>query len=156
MAGLAAERDTPKRHDDYPFVYLQKTNTKIYNGGMVNADATGYAVPAADTASHHCLGRANATRDTTATGPDLLLADGVTGTIQGVGVEVGVGAFEYDNPANSGNQLTQADVGKLCYVLSDHEVTRAAGTANSIIAGVVLSVDVTNTKAVVDFRRKSV
>lgn len=149
MAALTQERDTPMQHEHYDIVYSQKGNTKIFNGGLVNTDANGYAVPAADTANHHCVGRANATSDATAAGPAGLLADGVGQ------VEVRHGVFQYDNPAG-GNQLTQADVGKLAYVLTDHEVTRAAGTAQSIIAGVVVAVDVANAKATIDTMRKSI
>lgn len=149
MAALTGERDTPKRHSDFVYAFARKGNTKSYSGGMVNTDANGYAVAATDTANHHCVGRGNATSDTTATGPDGQLADGVGSQ------EVDVGIFEYDNPAGA-NQLTLADVQKLAYVLSDHEVTRAAGTAQSVIAGVVMSVDTANNKAVIDFRRKAI
>ena len=156
MGALTAERDTPRRSTwGYRQNFPQKTNTKIFNGGLVNTDATGFAVPAADTANHHCFGRATQTRDTTAAGPDGVLADGVAGNLSGVGIETEAGIFELDNPANGGNQLTQADVLKTCCVLSDHEVTRAAGTANAIVAGVVLSVDLVLNKAVVDTTRKA-
>lgn len=155
MAALTSERDTPRRPHDSPYVFPQKTNTKIWNGGMVNLDATGFAVPAADTANHKCQGRANATRDTTAAGPDGVLADGAVGAIQGTGVEVDPDQFEFDNPAGA-NQLTQADVGRLGYVLTDHEVIRAAGTVNSVIAGKVMAVDVVANKAVINFRIKAI
>lgn len=155
MAALTGERDTPKKHRHYTTNYLQKGSTKIWNGGLVNEDANGWAVPASDTANHHCIGRALVTRDTNAAGPDGALADGALGTFQGPGVEVEIGVFEYDNPAG-GNQLTQADVGKLAYVLTDHEVTRAAGTVNSIIAGVVRSVDTVANKAVIDTLIKAI
>jgi len=155
MAALTGERDTPKRLTDFVYVYKQATLTTIRGGGLVNTNAAGYAVPASDTANHKCVGRANATRDTTAAGPDGVLADGVAGKLSGDGVEVDIGIFQYDNPATA-NQLTQADIGKLCYVLTDHEVTRAAGTTNSVIAGKVLEVDVVANTAWIDVRVKAV
>ena len=124
---------------------------KIFNGGMVNTDANGFAVPAADTASHKCIGRANSTADTTASGPFGVLGDGDARVL----FEADVGIYEYNNPAGA-NQLTQVDVGKLGYVLTDNEVCRAAGTVNSIIAGRVVKVDVTNNRATIDHRQHAV
>lgn len=149
MAALTKERDTPTSHYDFPVSLKMKGNTKILNGALVSTDATGFAVPAADTANTQCVGRANATVDTTAAGPNGLLADGA------VEIEVLVGICEYNNPAGA-NSLTQVDVGKLAYVLSDNELARAAGTTNSRIAGRVVRVDVTNAKATIDLRQHAV
>jgi hypothetical protein len=149
FAAAAREYDTPTSHYDFPVSLLAKGNAKIWNGTMVNTDANGYAVAAADVASHKCIGRANATCDTTAAGPQGVLADGIAR------VEALVGLCEYDNPAGA-NSLTQVDVGKLAYVLTDHEVARAAGTVNSIVAGRVVSVDVTRAKATIDHRLHTV
>lgn len=147
MAAATREYDTPTSHHDYPVSLKMKGNVKVWNGTLVSTDAAGFAVPAADTASTNPMGRANATVDTTAAGPKGLLADGVES------VEVLIGIIELDNPAGA-NALTQVDVGKLAYVLSDHEVARAAGTTNSRIAGKVLAVDTTRAKATIDLRQK--
>lgn len=150
MAALTGERDTPNKGSSYDvFSYLMKGNVKAYSGGLANTDANGYLVAASDTANHHCIGRLQSSQDTTVAGPSGLLADGVASA------EVALGVFEVDNPAGA-NSLTQADVAKLAYVLTDHEVARAAGTVNSVIAGVVMSVDTVAAKAVIDTRRKSV
>ena len=147
MAALAKEFDAGHQLIDGTWNVNQKGNTKVWAGGLVAADANGYAVPAADTVNYKVLGRAQMTSDTTSAGPSGLLADGVGS------FDYAVGVFEYDNPAGA-NSLTQADVGKLAYVLSDHEVARAAGTTNSIIAGKVVAVNVTTAKATIDIRQK--
>lgn len=134
---------------EYPVSVKVATNVKIYNGGLAMASATGYAVPAADTANCKVIGRANTTADTTASGPLGVVADGV------VQIECATGIFTYDNPAGA-NQLTQADVMRLAYVLSDHEVIRAAGTVNSVVAGKVLSVDLVANTATIDTRIRAV
>lgn len=149
MTALAAERDTAKRHGDYPFGFAQKGNTKIYNGSLVCADAGGYAVPAADTANYKVLGRANQTSDATATnatGSGVALADGI------LTVEAETGIFEF--ATSGGSALTVADVGKLAFVLDDQTVVRTGGTAQAIPAGIVLFAD--GTKAVIDTRRRTV
>ncbi len=147
MAASTREYDTPTSHHDFPVSLKQKGNTRIFNGTLVSTDAAGFAVPAADTAATNPIGRANATSDTTAAGPSGLLADGVAS------VEVLIGVIELDNPAGA-NALTQVDVGKLAYVLSDHEVCRTAGTVNARIAGKVLAVDTVRAKATIDLRQR--
>jgi hypothetical protein len=151
MAALTKERDTPTQHYDFPQSLKVKGNVKIFNGAMVSTDATGFAVPSADVAATNCIGRANATVDTTAAGPLGLLADGA------VEIEVLVGVATYNNPAGA-NQLTQVDVGKLAFVLTDNEVIRTAGTANTRIAGRVTRVDVVSVPptATIDFRQHAV
>jgi hypothetical protein len=149
MAALTKERDTPTTHFDYPMSVGVKGNVKIFNGALVSTDATGFAIPAADTASTQVIGRANTTVDTTAAGPLGLLGDGVAQ------IEVLVGICQFNNPAGA-NQLTQVDVGKLAFVLTDNELIRTAGTANARVAGRVVAVDVTNAKATIDLRQHAV
>lgn len=147
MAALTKERDTVLQGTNYDVVSLKvKGNVKILNGSFVMTDATGYAVPGNDTANCFAWGRANATVDTTAAGPKGLLGDGV------VEIEVQLGKHIWNNPAGA-NQLTQANVGGLAYLISDNEVTRKAGTsggAGNVIAGRVTRVDTVNNLATVD------
>ena len=143
MAAATREYDTPLSHIDYPISLKQKGAVKIWNGTMVCVDANGWAIPAADTAGiSSVMGRAQATVDSAG------LADGVAS------VEASVGLYEYDNPAGA-NQLTQVDVGKLAFVLTDHEVIRTGGTVNARVAGRVVSVDVARAKATIDHRQKT-
>lgn len=133
MANLTAERDTRKKHRHYAFAYKMKGNVKIFSGGGVCADAGGYAVKAADTASYKTLGRANQTQDTTAAGPDGLKADG------DVYIEAEHGIFAF--ATSGGSAITVADVGGFAYWLDDQTVVKAAGTSNSIKAGTILGLD---------------
>lgn len=148
MAALTLEFDAPWQQLDLTINTLQKGNTKVFSGGLVAANNTdGYAQPASDVAGMRVLGRAQMTSDATAGGPNGLLADGAGS------FDVATGVFIYDNPTGA-NQLTVLDIGKLAYVLTDHEVARAAGTTNSVIAGRVLAVDVVNKKCTLDTRVK--
>lgn len=147
MAALTKEFDAGWQVMDGTFNVNQKGGVKVWAGSIVCADANGFAVPAADTVNYKVLGRAQMTSDTSASGPNGALADGVGS------FDYAVGVFEYNNPAGA-NSLTQADVGKLAYVLSDNEVARAAGTTNSIIAGTVVAVNVTTHIATIDVRKK--
>lgn len=141
MAAATKERDTPTSHYDLPVSLKQKGAVKIWNGTIVCVDANGLAIPGADTAGIRAMGRASETSDTAG------IADAVNSC------EALIGVCEFNNPAGA-NSLTQVDVGKLAYVLTDQDICRAAGTVNSVIAGKVLSVDVTNAKATIDFRQK--
>ena len=148
MAALTLEFDAPWQQLDFTINKLQKGNTKVFSGALVAANNTdGYVQPAADVAGMRVEGRAQQTSDATASGPNGVLADGVGS------FDVAIGVFIYDNPTGA-NQLTVLDIGKLAYVLSDHELIRAAGTTNSVIAGRVLAVDVTNKKVTIDTRVK--
>lgn len=128
MTALTKERDTPRQHYHYPVSLLMAANGKVFNGGMVNTNATGYAVAASDTAGHKMGGIARETVDNTG---------GADGALR---VDVIHLLCTMANPAGA-NQLTQADLGKLCYVFDDQTVIRAAGTVNSVIAGAVRAVD---------------
>lgn len=148
MAALTKEFDAGHQAIDYTINANQKGNTKVFAGALVGSNvADGYVQPAADAANFRVHGRAQMSSDATASGPNGVLADGVGS------FDYAVGVFEYDNPAGA-NSLTQLDVGKLAYVLTDHEVCRAAGTVNSIIAGRVVAVNVTTAKATIDTRAK--
>lgn len=134
MAALTGERDTPKKHRHYIFDYLFKGNSKAFSGGGLCADATGYAIKAADTAGIKTIGRANQTVDSTAAGPKGLLADGATS------IEAEHGVFRFKT--TGGNAITQADVGiTIAEWLDDQTVVRAAGTTNHVKAGKVVGFD---------------
>jgi hypothetical protein len=139
MTALTKARDTVASHFDYPISLAQKGAVKIWNGALVNVDANGLAVPAADVVGHRCRGRANATIDSAG------LADAA------VSVEVLVGIVTVNNPAGT-NQLTRADLGNYAYVVDDNTVARAAGTLNAVAAGILIAVDTTGATATIDQR----
>lgn len=99
--------------------YLMAASTTIYANGLVAVNASGLAVPAADTANLKVVG---------------IAAAGVTSAASGsyyVEVYAGVEA----DFASSG--LDQTDVGKVCVVTDDNTVTDAATATNDISVGVV-------------------
>lgn len=151
MAALTKEYGGPTQgqaqHYDYVASYKQATNVIVYNGSLTMISATGYAIPGADTASCRSVGRANSTINTTASGPNGVVADGIAS------VECTQGIFTYDNPTGA-NQCVQADVGKLAYVISDHELARTS--TNLVIAGRLLAVDLVANTATIDTRQHAV
>lgn len=94
-----------------------KSAQTFYKGSIVCVDATGLALPAADTANFKCLG-VYAKNQTTPT----------VATVAGDVIEVEIGAFwiPYGSAA-------QTDVGKIFYVTADDTI--ALSSTNSVIAG---------------------
>lgn len=125
---LAADRNTPRREAKSLSVVVAAA-VKIFAGALVAANATGFAVPGATAATLTYLGRAEESVDNT------LGADGA------VSVTVRRGeAFKFKNA--SGDPVTQASLGKLCYITDDETVsaTNAGGNTQSA-AGIVIAVD---------------
>ena len=118
MATLTAPRNTPEYADLATLVVT--AGAAIYTGGMVALNASGLAVPAADSAGYKVIGRAENT------------------VSSGGQVKVRQGCFGWDNDATSG--CSKTDIGKLCYVKDDHTVA-IAGTDNAVIAGTIKAVD---------------
>lgn len=133
MAAATAEIDTPWRDVDLPINYPVATNVKILNGTLVCVSATGFAVPASDTAALHVIGRAQQTVDTTATGPQGLLADGVA-TIDCVH-----GVFRY--LTSGASAIVQASIGIMAFILDNQTVVLTAGTVHTVAAGLVVAFD---------------
>lgn len=137
MAALSGNRPTVRQGgvDNGPLVsrigFLVEDNVHIYQGAMVQLNASGYAVPAgtaytADTHLFTTAGRAMEEIDNTLSGH----------TQGGKTVQVDQGAFSWDN--DGANPVVQADVLKTCYALDDHTVSHDANTNTSAAAGKVL------------------
>lgn len=125
MAALTADRNTPMKDGELVAVAVA-ANAVIHAGALVVANATGYAAPGSAAANLTYLGRAEEAVDNTGG------ADGAK-TIQ---VRRGR-AFKFANKA--GDLVTQALVGKACYIEDDQTVrATAAGTS---AAGIVLGVE---------------
>lgn len=139
MAALTKDRDTPMKHHDYVVDAKVEAGETIFAGSMVNVDVDGFHMPGQDTASHKCVGVAKA----------KIVNAGADGAER---VDVGVGIYAFGT--TGGSALVQADVGKLAYVLDDQTVVKAAGTVNSVVAGVVIEFE-SASKIWIDFRRKS-
>ncbi|MDD2904280.1 MAG: hypothetical protein PHU44_17780 [Syntrophales bacterium] len=121
MAALTKDRATPYR-EGIEVEYPVAASTKIYAGSLVCANATGYAVPAADTAGLRLAGVA------------LEQVDNSTGADGAKNVRVRRhGVFEFDAAS-----ITQAMVGDPMYAVDDHTFDDAAGPTNDIKVGVLV------------------
>jgi hypothetical protein len=141
MTAAAQDIDTTKYSplaEQYP--YKAKDATQFYRGILVNSDAGGFLVQAADVANHKCVG-VSVEKKLSAGG------DGATLVL----VEDGVWEFT----TGGASALVQADVGRLAYVLDNQTVVKAAGTTNNVVAGKVVRI-VSATKVLIDTRIKSV
>jgi hypothetical protein len=133
MAALTGPRKTKKFGEDPILEFLsypQKGNTICYQGGIVVLGSDGFARPARLNATDVVLGRCAENQqfgglgfDTTATGPNGLLADGIGR------VKVEAGIFLYDSGTGV-DALADTNRGQDVYLSDDHTVnlTSAGGT----------------------------
>lgn len=123
---LIADRNTVM--SDGELILVPMAAVKIFAGGLVAASATGYATPGAVAATLTYIGRAEETVDNTA---------GAAGA-KSVLVRRRK-AFKWANSA--ADAVTQASMGKLCYIVDDLAVALTNGNGTRSPAGVVLAVD---------------
>lgn len=125
---LTADRNTP--HQDAEVIAVPvAANAKIFAGGIVAANAAGYATKGATATTLTYLGRAEEAVDNTGG------ADGAK-TIR---VRRGK-AFKWKNSA--GDAVTQAELGKTCYIVDDDTVSKTnAGGNTQSAAGKVVGVE---------------
>ncbi|MDA8428932.1 MAG: hypothetical protein M0T70_06715 [Geobacteraceae bacterium] len=125
---LTADRNTPNKDGEIIIVPVA-ANAKIFAGAIVAANATGYATKGATATTLTYLGRADEYVDNTGG------ADGAK-TIQ---VRRGK-AFKWKNSA--GDAVTQAELGKTCYIVDDDTVSKSnAGGNTQSAAGKVVGID---------------
>jgi hypothetical protein len=131
MAATTIDRPTLRKYlerivcDDA----LVAATTTIPNGVLVSTNANGELINAVDTAGTTCQGRA----------PKRMVNSGGAAAKVTPKAQVEAGVFKF--ATTGGNAITAADIGKNCFVLDNQTVVRAAGTTNSIVAGVVDSMD---------------
>lgn len=120
------DRKTPMT-DGELLVLGVAASTKVEAGHLGAVNASGYLVPAGDTAGLKVIGRFEQTVDNTS---------GANGDLT---CEVRRRkAFKFDNSAT--NALTVADIGGSAYV-EDSETVGDNGATNDIVAGKVLNVE---------------
>ena len=125
MAALTKDRNTPMRGEKTRKIVLKMAGTtKIYAGAGVCANATGFAVPAADTAGLVTMGRAEAQVDNSA---------GADGDLE---IEVSRAVFLFNHTG-----MTQANVGRSVVWLDDNTVGLASAATNDIPAGILDELD---------------
>jgi hypothetical protein len=118
MAALTTAYEA-KRTVGQQKAYKMAANTTIYKGALVMVNATGYAVPGADTAGGLFVGVAYETRSNGATaGATVILVEKA-------------GEYLY----NFGGTATQATVGQVVKISDDNTVHTT--TANSVACGYV-------------------
>lgn len=107
-------------------------NTTIYEGGMVCVNASGYLVPAADTANFRFIGVANET------------VDNSTGSNGDLNCAVRINTVEWVTKSSP----VVADLGKVCSATDDDTVAVAVGTN---VKGIGIAVDYSSTEILVAF-----
>lgn len=123
---LAADRNTPMK--DGELIAVPAAAVKLYAGGLVAANATGYATPGAASAVLTYLGRAEETVDNSAGQPGdktVLVRRGK--------------AFKFKN--SGADAVTQAEFGKPCYIVDDETVAKTNGNGTRSPAGTVVGVE---------------
>lgn len=127
MAALTADRNTPKMSAEQLGVPMAAV--KIFAGSLVAANASGFATPGATATTLTYLGRAAETVDN-------------TGGVAGAKL-IRVDRKEAYKFANLGaDMVTQADLGKSCYIVDDQTVAKTSGGATRSLAGKVVGIDV--------------
>lgn len=135
MSALTRDRATPYR-EGIEIEYSVAANTKIFAGSLVCVNATGYAVPAADTSGYRFAGVA------------MEQVDNSGGSDGGQVVRLRrVGVFEFDAVS-----ITQDMVGVDMYAADDHTFDDAAGPTNDIKVGQLIKY-VSATRGWIDIAR---
>lgn len=127
MSALAAARNTAQKADPRTITRHLKVaaSTIIYQGSLVALDASGFAIPAAGSTGLQVAGRAEET------------VDNSTGSAGDLSVDVTQGVHKWGN--KGGDLVTQALVGRDCY-MEDDQTVRLTATASSS-AGKVEEID---------------
>lgn len=125
---LTADRNTPMKDGELIAVPVAAAK-KIFAGALVAANATGFATPGAAATTLTYLGRAEESVDNTGG------ADGAKSVMVRRGK-----AFKFKNAA--GDAVTQAELGKICYITDDETVSKTnAGGNTQSAAGKVVGVE---------------
>jgi hypothetical protein len=127
MAALTADRNTPKKRADQIGVPVA-AGTKVFAGGLAVANAAGFAAPGSVATTLTYLGRFAETVDNTAgaNGARTVLVDRKE-------------AFKFAN--HGADLITQAELGKTCYIVDDQTVARTNGSNTRSAAGKVVGVE---------------
>ncbi len=125
---LTKDRNTPMKDGELIAVPVA-ANAVIHAGGLAVANGSGYAAPGSTATTLTYLGRFEESVDNTG---------GANGAVT-VNVRRGK-AFKFKNSA--GDAVTQAELGKTCYIVDDETVSKTnAGGNTQSAAGKVLGVE---------------
>lgn len=127
MTALTKGRNTPQR--DVAFIEKDVAAAKvIYEGALVCLNSSGDLTPGAVATGLIAVGRAEETVDN---------SDGSAGDLT---CRVRTGVFRWANSADS-DEITDAEIGDLCYVVDDQTVAKTSNSSTRSPAGVVVDVD---------------
>lgn len=127
MTALNQDRNTQTK-DGQLVALLVGAGAKIYGGGLVAVNAAGFAVPGAADATLVSIGRADVSVDNTA-GADG--AQTVT-VVRGKLIKLGNSSVDL---------VTQASVGRTCYVVDDQTVAATHAGNTRPMAGKVFGIE---------------
>lgn len=123
---LTADRNTLMK--DGEMVVLPMAAVKIFAGALVAADASGFVTKGATATTLTYLGRAEESKDNSA---------GAAGA-QSITVRRNR-AFKFKN--SGADAVTQASLGKVCYIVDDETVAGTNGTNTRSAAGKVVGIE---------------
>lgn len=127
MTALIADRNTPRLEGDFKLLPMAAA-AKIFLGAIVMRDASGNAVK-----GQTALGLYGA-------GVAIEQIDNSAGNAGDKSIRVREGIFRFANSAST-DQITNADIGTLCYAVDDQTVAKTAGSGTRSVAGIVMNVD---------------
>lgn len=107
--------------------YPVAASTTIYSGALVCVNSSGYLVPAANNTTYECVGVA---------------AEGVVNSGSNGDKSCTVQFLHVEEFPSSG--ITQADVGKSCYVIDDTTVGDDAAASKNVHVGTIVRLVATN------------
>jgi len=124
---LAVDRNTPMKDGELISVPMA-ASAKCFAGGIVVANAAGYAAPGSTATTLTYLGRAEEYVDNSSG------ADGDKNVMVRRGK-----SFKWKNSGT--DAVTQAELGKTCYIEDDETVAKTDGTSTRSAAGTVVGID---------------
>jgi hypothetical protein len=138
MTALAAARNTQKLAPGEVVLSMidipLKAATKAWQGGILCIDSTGFGVKATAAVGLIACGVLNPQQAAT---PVL---DNTSGSSGDIIARVAQGVFKFANSA-SADQITQADVGQLCFLVDDQTVSKTDGAGARSPAGEVMGIE---------------
>lgn len=130
MAALTGNRNTPRKRLRDTFMAAVAASTTIYEGALVARNATGYLVPAADTAGLVVVGRA------------AWYVDNSAGADGALSCRVETGVFKYENAAGGAAVLQEDVLGSAQAVVADDQtVAGPTHATNNIPAGRIVELE---------------
>lgn len=138
MTALAAARDTVKYAPNEVILSVvdvkMKAAAKLYQGGIVCRDSTGYGIAGATAVGLIACGILSPQ------GPAAPNLDNTSGGSGDIVARVAQGVFRLGNSAST-DALAEADIGQICFIVDDQTVAKTDGGGTRSPAGVVVAID---------------